>query len=97
MDLVHQRRVRWPAGTAGLEWQGSAGFLGTHMFIRISSAGVTVDEKHGLVDCGPRRLDPEADWFRLREKSACELKPFPPVKAETNTPSESQSRTTGNN
>jgi hypothetical protein len=34
------------------------------MLPRVSSAGIVVDEQHGLVDCGPRRLDPESDRFR---------------------------------
>lgn len=40
------------------------------MCTRVSSAGVIVDERHGLVDCGPRRLEPQREWFRHIEMPA---------------------------
>ena len=41
------------------------------MLPRVSSAGVVVDEHHGLVDCGPRRLDPQDDRFHQVVRSLC--------------------------
>lgn len=49
------------------------------MFTPVSGAGITIDKQHGLVDCGPRRLDPEADWFRRTLQPACPISPAQPV------------------
>ncbi|MCC7425181.1 MAG: hypothetical protein IT428_33340 [Planctomycetaceae bacterium] len=50
------------------------------MFGQVSTAGVVVeDEKHGLVDGGPRRLDPEADRFRQAMKPVCPVTPTNPL------------------
>ena len=52
-----------------------------YMCSRVSSAGIVVDEHHGLVDCGPRRLDPEAEWFRQVQRPASPL--YPTIESET--------------
>jgi hypothetical protein len=41
------------------------------MYSRVSPAGVRVTQEHGLVDCGPRRFEPDADVRDLVELGRC--------------------------
>jgi len=41
------------------------------MYSRVSPAGVRVTQEHGLVDCGPRRFEPDAEIRDVIELTKC--------------------------
>ena len=37
---------------------------------KVSTAGIPLKEQHGLVDCGPRRFEPEGELMEEARKQA---------------------------
>lgn len=41
---------------------------------KVSTAGIPLKQEHGLVDCGPRRFEPEANLVEEARRQACPVR-----------------------
>lgn len=41
---------------------------------KVSTAGIPLKQKHGLVDCGPRRFEPEVNPVEEARQQACPVR-----------------------
>jgi len=68
------------AGPGTVKWVSKWFFFGfcfgerPIMAKKVSTAGIPLKEQHGLVDCGPRRLEPEGELMEEARKQACPVR-----------------------